>query len=420
MKLYNQTIRYVGVSIAIIVCIWSAILYFAILDEIYDSIDDGLDNYKILIIKKASEDTSILRKDQFEESNYALRSIDMTTALSMSDQYKDTLMYMHFEDDMEPVRMLTTAFEQDEIYYELKILSSMVEEDDLMLNLMWFVISLFLIMILSFILINNYWMRRLWQPFYKILKNLKNFKLDKDQALPFVPSNIDEFKSLQSTSENLITSLVASYQHQKRFTENASHELQTPLAIAIGKIELLLENKNIESSVAAEWTSVLESLQRMSRLNQTLLTLVKIDNKQFFDNRDLNLNELIRARMEELGDFADFKNIKIIFDEKAVLHFHMDPSLAVMLLQNLIKNAIHHSPHDTVINIVVDNAVVSIENEASIGPLDASQIFVRFYKDNTNTKNTGLGLSIVQSIVMLYGLQIKYQYNGRHRFILHL
>ena len=146
--------------------------YFNMLNEIYDSIDDGLDNYKLLILQKSETDTTVFRKIAFDESNYAIWEIAQPEAIEVSDSYKDTLMYMQNEKDLEPVRILTTAFQHGPRYYKLSVISSMVEEDDQIRNLFWSIIWLYLILMISIILINNIVLQRIWEPFYSLLHQL--------------------------------------------------------------------------------------------------------------------------------------------------------------------------------------------------------------------------------------------------------
>src|SRR5690606_1084412 len=149
MKLLNQSLKYLSISILLIVSFWSVIFYVNMIDEIHDSIDDGLDNYKLLIVQKADTDSTLLSKRYFDESNYAIREISQSAAIRVKDTYVDTLMYMPDEDDLEPVRMLTTAFENNGHYYELKVINSMVEEDDLIEDLFWAVFWLYIILVVS-------------------------------------------------------------------------------------------------------------------------------------------------------------------------------------------------------------------------------------------------------------------------------
>src|SRR5690606_36444462 len=202
------------------------------LDEIHDSIDDGLENYKVLILQKADTDSTILKKNYFDESNYAIREVGEKLAIKMKDRYSDTLMYMLDEDDLEPVRMLTTAFEHQGDFYELRVINSMVEEDDLIEDLFWSVFWLYVILVVSIILINNIVLRILWQPFYIFLTQVTRFRLGRSRELPDINTDVKEFSMLKDAVNTLLQHSMETYQQQKQFIENASHELQTPLAIA--------------------------------------------------------------------------------------------------------------------------------------------------------------------------------------------
>ena len=136
MKLLNYTLKSLSISLFFALGVWATIFYFTMLDEIYDSIDDGLENYKMLIINKAEVDHTVLQKNAFNESNYEVKKIPKERALVTKDIYCDSLIYTLNEKDYEPVRVLTTAFENGGKYYQLTVMSSMVEEDDLVENLL--------------------------------------------------------------------------------------------------------------------------------------------------------------------------------------------------------------------------------------------------------------------------------------------
>ena len=131
MKLLNYTNSYFAVILLVVISIWAAVFYYSMLDEIYDSIDDELDNQKQLILRKAYADSSILHNMDFAEGGYSIRQINQGEATMHHDVYMDTSMYMENEQDYEPVRMLKTVFTKDGNYYELQVATSMVEEDDL-------------------------------------------------------------------------------------------------------------------------------------------------------------------------------------------------------------------------------------------------------------------------------------------------
>src|SRR5690606_16855504 len=242
MKLLNHTLLYLSASLIFILSIWAVVFYFSMMDEVYDSIDDGLENYKMLIIKKASRDSTLLQKNRFDESNYAIRPIPRDIALQATEDFRDTSMYMEYDEDYEVVRMLTTYFSTpDEQYYELKIIASMVEGEDLLGDLLHALVWLYVAVIASAFIINNWVLRKIWRPFYRLQHELRGFKLGVDKAFNPPQTKVTEFQDMNETVAELLKANIAVFQQQKQFIENASHELQTPLAIAINKLELLLE-----------------------------------------------------------------------------------------------------------------------------------------------------------------------------------
>ncbi|WP_026969201.1 sensor histidine kinase [Algoriphagus terrigena] len=416
MKLLNQSIKYLSVSIFLIVTVWSAIFYFNMLDEIHDSIDDGLENYKQLIIKRTEDDSTILQKTDYEEGNYTLHQIAPDEALSMRDYFTDTLLYMQNENDLEPVRMLTTAFRHDGDYYQLTVFNSTVEEDDLIEDLLYSIIWLYLILVVSIVLINNVVLQRLWKPFYTLLGDLKTFRLDKESPALEVKSQTKEFMELESAVNSLISNARETYSNQKKFTENASHELQTPLAVITAKLELLLERESLQSESAETVGQILQTIQRLTRLNKSLLLLTKIENRQFSENKSITINHVIDQAIADLEDFASFRGVEISVEKSADLSLQMDESLASILVSNLLRNAIFHNIPGGKVWVEVGKNSIQIRNTGKDKALDASRIFDRFQKETTDNSSTGLGLAIVQAICKLYGFEILYRFDGQHCF----
>lgn len=417
MKLLNQSLKYLSVSLLLIISLWAVIFYINMLDEIYDSIDDGLDNYKLLIIQKAAEDHSVLTKSSFGESNYAIQEISESAALSIKDRYIDTLMFMPDENDLEPVRMLSTAFQNNGHFYRLNIISSMVEEDDLIEDLFWSVFWLYLVLVVSIIVINNLVLRKLWRPFYNFLAQLKNFRLGSSNDKPEIRTAIKEFNDLQNAVNALVQHSLETYQNQKQFIENASHELQTPLAISTGKLELLLEKKSLQNDDAAKLSEVLQVLERMARLNKSLLLLAKIDNRQFFDNSEQSVNKLVHQYVNDLGELAEYRQISISITEASTIFIHAEPSLIGILISNLIRNAIFHNIPGGFVTIDISEKVMKVCNSGAAEPLDARNIFNRFYKPASGTPGTGLGLAIVKAVCNMYGFKVSYHFTeSRHCF----
>ena len=416
MRLLNQSLIYLSVPLLLIVSIWSVIFYINMLDEISDSIDDGLDNSKLLIIQRAASDSTILQKNNFNESNYAIQEIAKASAITIRDIYTDTTLYMQDENDREPVRMLSTAFELKGKFYRLQVISSMVEEDDLIEDLFWSVVWLYLVMLTAMLFINKIALQKLWKPFYEILQQLKTFRLDSNEKAPGIKTNIKEFKALKTAVNTLTRHSIETYTHQKQFTENAAHELQTPLAIAAGKLELLLEKDDIKDTHAADIAQVLQIIERLARLNKSLLLLTKIENKQYTANQTISINKTVHQCINDLEDFIAYKNVNISFRETAQAEVEMDMALASILISNLIKNAVFHNTPNGLITIDVTQKIFTISNTGNEKALDPEKIFNRFYKHSAEQTSTGLGLAVVKAICTLYGFGLSYHYNNTHCF----
>jgi signal transduction histidine kinase len=414
MKLLNYTTAYFAAILLLVISSWAALFYYNMLDEIYDSMDDGLENQKILVLQKAARDSTVFNRRTFDEGYYTVKKLPAAPAQSRKDRYQDTLMYMQNERDFEPVRMLTTIFQHQGRFYELRVITSMVEEDDLIEDLLYALLWLYLGLLASILVLNNFLLKRIWRPFYRLLQRLKDFRLENSRPVMAEPTNIIEFQLLNRTIEQLLQTNIATYISQKTFIENAAHELQTPLAISLNKLELLAEGNNLQEDQLAQIGSVMQNLERLTRLNKSLLLLSKIENKQFAQAEEVNINELTRKLIADFADQAAFRDIKVTLHEAAACRPKLNPDLAEILLINLIKNALIHNHSGGCVNITVHKESFIIENTGQDKPLNRQRLFTRFQKDTAAPGSTGLGLAIVKAISDLYGFRLTYEYRQKH------
>lgn len=418
MKLLNYTSMFFAGILLLIISIWAGLLYYSLLDEIYDSMDDGLKNQKLLVIKKAAADTTILNQPQFEAGYYTIREVPFTSAAHYKDTFVDTLMYMENEEDFEPVRLLRTAFSHPNgHYYEMQLITSMVEEDDLISDLLYSLGWLYLGLVASILILNNVLLRRIWKPFYRLLEKLKQFRLEAGQPFKTPETNIEEFRLLNETVQKLIQSNLAAFNSQKQFIENASHELQTPLAISLNKLELLIENNHLTEEQLQLLASVMSNLERSTRLNKSLSQLSKIENRQFPEAADTNFNALVKKHLADFEALAEHRGVTLHLEEPGILQTRMNPDLADILITNLLKNAISHNVAGGTVKVHSTPGSLVFENTGPGTSLDQRQIFSRFYKGEQNSGSTGLGLAIVKAIADLYGFKVGYSFReGKHRF----
>ena len=295
----------------------------------------------------------------------------------------------------------------------------MVEEDDQIQNLLFYTILLYSVLVISILILNNFFLRKVWKPFYNLIAQLKIFRLEKNQTIAYTPTKIEEFTLLNNSIEKLLQKTQESYEGQKQFIENASHELQTPLAIAINKLEILFEENELNDRQAQQLQQALENLERLKRLNRSLLLISKIENDQFQQKQNLEIKTLIEEINSNFFEMASHKNVALNFSANGKVSKNMNPDLAYMLFSNLIKNSISHGNSGTNILMELDEKKFSISNFSESKSLEEELVFERFQKFNSNTNSTGLGLSIAKSIAEKYGFKLTYSYKkGQHIFVL--
>lgn len=414
MKLLNYTSVYFAGILLIIISIWAGIFYYAMLDEIYDSIDDGLDNQKGLVIQKAATDTLVLHKNDFDETDYAIREIPAAGATGFYDTYIDTIMYMQNEKSDEPVRLLKTVFSQNGRYYQLQVATSMVEEDDLIKQLFYSILWLYLGLVTTIILFNNFLLKKIWHPFYHLLKQLKKFRLDKPAPITTRKTGVDEFRLLNETVQKLLQRNIDIYTSQKDFIENAAHELQTPLAISINKLEALAENNQLPEGQVQLLSAALDNLERLTRLNKSLLLLSKIENRQFTEETTVDIGQLTAQIIADFSDQSGFSQLQVTISEKEPCLHQMSADLATILITNLVKNAIVHNVPGGVVEIRISTNELTVENSGPAPALDEQKIFNRFHAGTSSPASTGLGLAIVKAIADLYRFRAVYHFDQKH------
>lgn len=417
MKLLNYTSTYFAIILLVLISIWAVVFYYAMFDEIYDSIDDGLEHRKMLLIARASKDLSLLDKPQFDEYLFTIKKVDYNDYRGFKDTYRDSVMYMVNEEDYEPVRLLESVFKNREAYYKISVMTSMVEEDDQISNLLKHTIILYSLLIISILILNNFFLRKVWKPFYKILDQLKGFQLERKEPIRYKATKIEEFALLNESIEKLLSGAQHSYSKQKQFIENASHELQTPLAIAINKLELLLEKETLTDTQAEQLQQALENLERLTRLNRSLLLISRIENDQFQARENVDLRAVIEKVILDLSDLAAHKNLKFILDAQDAIIKNTNPDLTYILFSNLVKNTISHGQPDSVVSVRLTIKEFIITNQSPIDSLENKAIFERFQKIGNNANSTGLGLSIAKSIAERFEFSLGYHFrNEQHIF----
>jgi signal transduction histidine kinase len=312
-------------------------------------------------------------------------------------------MYELVEKEYEPHRQLVTRFIHKGIHYRLRIHLSLLDLEDMgeviALSTGAVIASL---LVLSFLL-NFLLQQRLWRPFYSTLAQLRTFTIDQADMLPLPTSSVQEFTELNQTITWLTTVNQRAYQHQKQFVENASHEIQTPLAIALHQTEQLIQSPALTTADAQALDLLNQQLERLSALNRALLLLSKIDNQQFGEMQSVNLGLLIRQTVDEYEFMAEHKGLHLQLQLLDDVDVTANDHLIAVLVRNLIRNALTHTPAGGTITIQLANRSLQIENTAKRRIDQPETLFDRFVKQSDRAQSLGLGLAIVKSICDRYG-----------------
>ena len=419
MKLLRYTHFNLSFLLFLLLGGWGTFFYYTVIDEVMDETDDALANYRDIIVGKILADSTLLDTEDKIIHSYSIRPLTTEEVEHYRDRYYDGTVYIETEDEYEPVRIMKSCFMATDLkYYELELRLSTLERDDLIAAIFKYLVALYIALLCCIIFSTRLILKSVFRPLDRLLEWLEN--VSPGHPAPYLNPDcrIREFRTLNRAALEMHERAEKAYREQKEFIENASHELQTPLAVINGKLELLAEHENLDEEVLKNIDDMFRSLHRAIQLNKSLLLLSRIQNRQFEEVTEVDMNPHVRKILELLSDLYEEKELDYHLSDTETCRIRMNESLAHTLLTNLIKNAIIHSPDHGRVDIVIHSARIEIINDGNQA-LDKQQLFKRFYKGNAGQKeSTGLGLSIAQSIANLYHIKLTYYHDGRHHFVL--
>lgn len=421
MKLINYTNSKLTILLLFLISIWGVFFFYAIHHEIMDETDDMLVSYRDIFVKKALHDPSLL-DFSYETTfdRYSIRPITEEEAEYYKESWYDTEVYFPEGNEHIPVRVFKSIFlASDENYYELEISMSTLERDDMIKTLLVFLIGLYVVLLVCIVVGNRIILKKSFKPLEKLLAWLNSIVPGKPVPPLDNDTRIVEFSQLNEAAYAMSQRNFEVYNQQKQFIENASHELQTPLAVALNKLEMLTQSDEITEPQLKEIDGIYITLNRAVKLNKSLLLLSRIENRQFVDEKEMDFARVIQELIADLSEIYFEKEIQIVVDEKTPCTFVMNDTLARILTSNLLKNAFVHTPVGGEIIVTTGKDGLAVENSGSKS-LDTNRVFERFYRDDeakTET-STGLGLSIIKSICSLYHIDLQYNYQEKHFFVL--
>ena len=325
-------------------------------------------------------------------------------------------LYDNAEDENEPYIEYTNTVAINHHYYLIKLRHSLVENDELIIAI---AIPLLILLILTFAIsyiLTKKMNKTIWKDFEHNLSEIENFSFNNKQTLVLKQTNIEEFDKLNVVIKTLSNKLQRDYETLKEFSENASHEIQTPLSIILMNLEELLQEDIPEEALKYVVKSI-NAVKRLSTLNKSLVLMTKIENGQFNTNAKTSVNDVTKEKIEEFTPLFKNNNIQLRLEEKGEFILNIEKQLVEILVNNLLSNAIKHNLSDGFIHITIEDSTLKICNSGEKNTLTNNTIFKRFIKENS--PSYGLGLAIVKQLCNLSKSTITYSnYDNTHCFTL--
>lgn len=418
MKLFYLVMWRMSAILVVILTCWAVLFYLAIMEEVNDEVDDSLSDYDESLIIRSLSGEQMPDTSNGSNNQYFLYEVTPEYAASYPNiSYRDEMVYITEKGETEPARILMTIFQkEDGGYMELVVYTPTIEKFDLQRAVLGWIVFLYVLLFLMILAVNAWVFHRNMRPLYTLLKWLEDYRLGTKEKPLDESLRIVEFRKLNEAANMFSERSEKLYEQQKLFIGNASHEMQTPLAICRNRLEMLMEEGNLSEKQLEELIKTHETLERLTRLNRSLLLLCKIENRQFSDVKDICYNHLLEQYLEDYKEVYAYRGVSVEVITEGEFTVMMSESLASVLLTNLLKNAFVHVTEGGVIRILFTAESMVVANSGE-QPLDGERIFERFYQGHKKEGSTGLGLALAESVCKSSGLDIRYEFTeGMHRF----
>ena len=405
MKLTTKTGLSFISSSAIFFLLGSVFMYYAVRVILADDLSSRLYQMQSDFIENSLDEIDI---NTLSNKNIFIEKLDE----SIIPRISDTVL---IEDDKYVLyRKINFPHKHNNQNYSIEILQSQTQTDLLIWRIVILNVALAMTFFLIIFFLNHLSVKRGLRIFYKTVSKLENYQTSKPELISFENSEIDELNKLTEIFEKMSLKISSDFNAQKEYTENVSHEIQTPLAIISSKADELLQSEKLEKDEMEKLETIMNTTSRLARINQALILLTKIENKFYAETTSLNIKKIIQEKIDFYSHLIDEKGISVKIDINDEYQLSMNTYLADTLFLNLIKNAIMHNINDGTIEISFDGQILNIINTGSKLDFD-DNIFKRFVR-STNKESLGIGLSIVKRICDFYSMEISYSYNSHHEF----
>jgi len=407
VKLLYKTTQNFLLAMAVILSIAGIALYLLLRQEVTAEIKEQLELQADLVADQVAQGKTV---------NFPLTTVSEVSADFLPDKrLGDTLIYDRLQRENEGYYYLTLVKKVNLRNYQITVMTSYIGWERYYKTIFISFLGVALWMAFFGVLINYYSNRKIWKPFFLNLENLKQFSVRSAQPLQWHDSTITEFKELQYSLKDLTERSRREYLALREFTENASHEIQTPLGIIQSKLDRMSQLE-VSEEMARYIVQAKSGVERLSKMNRNLLLLAKLDNQVYLEKQLIRVDELLGQHLEQMEELFSVRNMTLSTNLCPVT-VKSDRYLCDILLSNLLSNALRYSPSLGEIVIFISEQQLIISNPGSALDFPPEHLFDRFTKSANHTQGTGLGLAIVHQICLLNGWTIAHSYRmGVHYF----
>jgi len=407
MKLINK-INHNFISLAVLILFVGGVVFYIMLRKLMlDQIDNRLLESKTLIV--SNFDNFLDHPDNFVWNEELINIQVQLNFTSSNVLLSDTLLQNIKTNNYSAFRKLEFQEKWNDKNYKIKIFKELDFTDNLTLNIMMLLGLLAIFFMMSFFIVFRFVAQSSFIDFFDTLRKVKGFNIEETHNIELIESDVDEFEKLNEVLRFMTNKITTDYKSLKEFTENASHEIQTPLAIIQNKIEQLLQYENITENQIEKFSDILQATSRLSKLNKGLSQLVRIENGQYISVEKVDLVSIIENNLHQLEDMIESKKISVKTKFSSFEKIDINCNLAELLIFNLLKNAVKHNIVGGEINIIMQGKELIISNTGINKKLNINNLYGRFIK-GSDSNSLGLGLAIVNKICNNYNIVLSYDF----------
>lgn len=257
-------------------------------------------------------------------------------------------------------------------------------------------------------------LRRFFKPIDRMVATAQSIAggTDLSQRIELCRSK-DEFYRLGSSFNEMMDRLESSFEQERRFTNNASHELRTPISVILNESEMALEEGRSQEELTTSMAKIHGQAAHMSALVSQLLMMARADRgAASIDREKLDLSELMELVSETGEELAGERGISVTTNIQPDVFVSGDKSLLMRMALNLVENAVRYGRDgghiEASLHVEGNSAVGQVKDDGiGISAQDLPHIWERFYQADSarsgSDRGNGLGLSLVEFVARVHG-----------------